>query len=67
MWSARWTGTLTPPETGLYRLSLLEAGIAKVSVDGRWSTGGYREGTSFVAGPQYPESGDRVPDARAAR
>ena len=35
VWSARWTGTLTPPETGLYRLSLLEAGIAKVSIDGR--------------------------------
>ena len=33
VWSARWTGTLTPPETGLYRLSLLEAGIAKLYVD----------------------------------
>jgi beta-glucosidase len=57
VWSARWTGTLIPPETGLYRLSLLEAGIAKLFVDGREVTGGYREGTSFVAGPQYPESG----------
>jgi beta-glucosidase len=57
VWSARWSGTLTPPETGLYRLSLLEAGIATLFVDGRQVAGGYREGTQFVAGPQYPENG----------
>jgi beta-glucosidase len=57
VWSARWTGTLTPPDTGLYRFSLLEAGIAKLFVDGRLVASGYREGTSFVAGPQYPENG----------
>jgi beta-glucosidase len=57
VWSARWTGTLTPPETGLYRLTLLEAGIAKLYVNDRLVTSGYREGTSFVSGPQYPESG----------
>ena len=57
VWSASWTGTLTPPETGLYRLSLLEAGIAKLYVNDRLVTSGYREGTSFVAGPQYPASG----------
>jgi beta-glucosidase len=57
VWSARWTGTLTPPETGLYRLTLLEAGIAKLYVDDRLVSSGYREGTEFIAGPQYPESG----------
>jgi beta-glucosidase len=57
VWSARWTGTVTPPQTGLYRFSLLEAGIAKLTIDGRQIAGGYREGTSFVAGPQYPEGG----------
>jgi beta-glucosidase len=57
IWSARWTGTITPPQTGLYRFSLLEAGIAKLTIDGRQVAGGYREGTSFVAGPPYPESG----------
>ena len=30
VWSARWTGTLTPPETGPVPASLLEAGIAKL-------------------------------------
>jgi beta-glucosidase len=33
LWSARWTGTLTPPESGLYRFSLLEAGIARLYID----------------------------------
>jgi beta-glucosidase len=54
LWSARWTGTLTAPETGLYRLSLLQAGIARVFVDGRLVASGYREGASFLAGPSYP-------------
>jgi beta-glucosidase len=31
-WSARWTGTIHPPATGLYRFALLTAGIAKVFV-----------------------------------
>jgi beta-glucosidase len=53
-WSARWTGTLTPTETGLYRFSLLQAGLARVYIDGRLVASGYREGTSFVAGPPYP-------------
>ncbi len=57
VWSAHWTGTLTPPETGLYRLTLLEAGIAKLYVNDRLVTSGYREGTQFLVGPQYPESG----------
>jgi beta-glucosidase len=57
VWSASWTGTLTPPETGLYRLTLHEAGIAKLFVNDRLITSGYREATQFLVGPQYPESG----------
>src|SRR5512132_426111 len=34
-WSARWTGTVTPSESGLYRFSLLQSGLATLSVDGR--------------------------------
>ena len=54
VWSARWTGTLTPPETGLYRFSLLQAGLAKLFIDNRLVTSGYREGTQFIVGPFYP-------------
>jgi beta-glucosidase len=54
LWSARWTGTITPSQTGLYRFSLMQAGIARVFIDGRLVASGYREGTSFVAGPAYP-------------
>ncbi|HEX4719503.1 MAG TPA: glycoside hydrolase family 3 C-terminal domain-containing protein [Thermoleophilaceae bacterium] len=54
LWSARWTGTLTPPESGLYRFSLLEAGIARLYINGQQVASGYREGINFVAGPRYP-------------
>jgi beta-glucosidase len=53
-WSARWTGTLTPPETGRYRLSLLTAGIVRLYVDGKLVRTAYREATQFLAGPRYP-------------
>jgi beta-glucosidase len=54
LWSARWTGTVTPAESGLYRFSLLEAGLATLYVDGRPVGPAYREGTQFIAGPAYP-------------
>jgi beta-glucosidase len=54
LWSARWTGTLTPSETGLYRFSLLQAGLARVYIDNRLVASGYREATQFLVGPQYP-------------
>ncbi len=57
VWSASWTGTLTAPETGLYRLTLHEVGIAKLFVNDRLVTSGEREGSPFVVGPRYPESG----------
>ena len=34
MWSAKWTGTLTPTESGLYRFTLAEAGIATLKIAG---------------------------------
>jgi beta-glucosidase len=34
-WSARWTGTLSPPASGPYRFSLAGAGTARLSLDGR--------------------------------
>jgi beta-glucosidase len=57
VFSARWTGTLTPTETGLHRFTLMQAGLAHLFVDGREIAGGYREGTQFIVGPQYPTSG----------
>jgi beta-glucosidase len=57
LWSARWTGTVTPAESGLYRLSVLQAGIAQLFVDGRPIASGYREATQFIAGPSYPLQG----------
>jgi beta-glucosidase len=35
LWSARWTGTLNPPDTGNYVFSVLQSGGAKLSVDGK--------------------------------
>jgi beta-glucosidase len=54
LWSARWTGTVTPTESGLYRFSLLQAGLATLWVDGQRVGPGYREAVQFLAGPRYP-------------
>jgi beta-glucosidase len=54
LWSARWTGTVTPAESGLYRFSLLQAGLATLYVDGRPVGPGYREDVQFLVGPRYP-------------
>ena len=53
LWSAKWTGTLTPPETGLYRFSLSEAGIATLKIAGQTFGPAYREATQFLVGPHY--------------
>ena len=55
-WSARWTGTLTPTESGLHVLSLTTTGIAQIYLNGKQITSGYREATQFVAGPIYTVS-----------
>jgi beta-glucosidase len=57
LWSARWTGTLTPSESGPYRFSLLQAGIARLFVDGKLVASGYREGIQFLVGPTYTTQG----------
>ena len=53
LWSARWTGTLTPTESGLYRFSLAEAGIATLKIAGQTFGPAYREATQFLVGPHY--------------
>ena len=67
LWSARWTGTVTPTESGLYRFSLLQAGLATLWVDGQRVGPGYREGVQFIAGPRYPMQAARPPHGRQAR
>jgi beta-glucosidase len=57
LWSARWTGTLTPSESGLHRFSLLQAGVARLFVDGKLIASGYREGIQFLVGPTYTTQG----------
>jgi beta-glucosidase len=52
-WSARWTGTLTPSESGLYRFTIREAGLATVKVAGQTFGPAYREATQFIVGPNY--------------
>jgi beta-glucosidase len=53
LWSAKWTGTLTPPATGLYRFTLAESGIATLKIAGRAFGPAYREATQFITGPHY--------------
>jgi beta-glucosidase len=57
LWSARWTGTLTPAETGLYRFTLAESGIATLKIAGQTFGPAYREATQFVVGPHYDLQG----------
>lgn len=57
-WSARWTGTLTPPTTGLYRFSLLPTGTATLVVNGTTVVSGTRHARQFFIGPySYPLQG----------
>ncbi len=52
-WSAKWTGTLTPTETGLYRFTISEAGLATLKIAGQTFGPAYREATQFLVGPSY--------------
>jgi beta-glucosidase len=56
-WSAKWTGTLTPTESGLYRFTLSEAGLGTVHIAGQTFGPAYREATQFVTGPSYVVQG----------
>ncbi len=57
VWSAKWTGTLTPSESGLYRFTLSEAGIATLKIAGQTFGPAYREATQFIVGPSYVVNG----------
>ncbi len=57
VWSAKWTGTLTPAESGLYRFTLSEAGIATLKIAGQTFGPAYREATQFIVGPSYVVQG----------
>ncbi len=56
-WSARWTGTLTPSESGLHRFTLSEAGVTTLKIAGQTFGPAYREATQFVVGPHYVVQG----------
>jgi beta-glucosidase len=56
-WSAKWTGTLTPTVSGLYRFTLSEAGIATLNIAGQTFGPAYREATQFIVGPSYVVNG----------
>ncbi|MFP8883838.1 beta-glucosidase family protein [Streptomyces mangrovi] len=58
IWSATWTGTLTPTTTGLHRFSLLPSGTASLKIDGRTIVSGTRQMRRFFLGPyDYPLQG----------
>ena len=66
VWSARWTGTLTPTETGLHRFTLMQAGLAHLFVDGREIAGGLSRGHAVHRRPELPDVGHGVPARRKA-
>jgi beta-glucosidase len=47
-WSARWTGSFTPPTTGTHRFSLNAQGIARLYVDGRLVASSYARDHGIV-------------------
>jgi beta-glucosidase len=58
VWSAKWTGTLTPTVTGLHRFSLLPAGTATLKINGTTVASGTRQMRRFFLGPyDYPLHG----------
>ncbi|MFI0240452.1 beta-glucosidase [Streptomyces sp. NPDC016845] len=58
VWSAKWTGTLTPTTTGPHRFSLLPAGTTRLTIDARTVVTGTRHSRRFFLGPfDYPLHG----------
>jgi beta-glucosidase len=47
-WSARWTGTFTPPATGTHRFSLVAQGIADLYVNGQHVASSYARDHGIV-------------------
>jgi beta-glucosidase len=65
VFSARWTGTITPTVDGPHRFTVLAAGIIRLQIDGALVAAGEREFGQVVDGPPLPVSG--VADLRAGR
>jgi beta-glucosidase len=65
LWSARWTGTITPRLDGPHRFTVLPAGIVQLHIDGALVAAGEREFGQEFGGPALPVSG-RV-DLRAGQ
>ncbi|WP_246212526.1 beta-glucosidase [Streptomyces abyssomicinicus] len=58
VWSATWSGTLTPTHTGLHRFSLLPAGTAVLKINGVAVVSGSRGTRRFFLGTHdYPLQG----------
>ncbi|WP_037673585.1 glycoside hydrolase family 3 protein [Streptomyces globisporus] len=58
VWSATWSGTLTPTHTGLHRFSLLPAGTATLKIGGTTVVSGSRGTRRFFLGTyDYPLQG----------
>jgi beta-glucosidase len=57
LWSARWTGTLTPTGDGWYRFAVLPSGIVQLRIDGALVAAGQREFGQEFGGPALPVSG----------
>ncbi|MFJ8659697.1 glycoside hydrolase family 3 C-terminal domain-containing protein [Streptomyces sp. NPDC093795] len=58
VWSATWSGTLTPTHTGLHRFSLLLAGTATLKINGVTVVSGSRGTRRFFLGTHdYPIQG----------
>jgi beta-glucosidase len=57
VWSARWTGTITPTVDGPHRFTVLAAGISRLEIDGALVASGEREFGQVFDGPPLPVSG----------
>ncbi|HEY6708083.1 MAG TPA: glycoside hydrolase family 3 C-terminal domain-containing protein [Actinomycetota bacterium] len=57
VWSARWTGTITPAVDGPHRFTVLAAAITRLEIDGRLVAAGEREFGQVFDGPPLPVGG----------
>jgi beta-glucosidase len=58
VWSARWTGTITPTVDGTHRFTVLAAaGITRLEIDGKLVAAGEREFGQVFDGPPLPVGG----------
>ena len=65
VWSARWTGFITPIVDGPHGFTVLAAGISRLEIDGTPVAAGEREFGQVFDGPPLPVSG--TIDLRAGR